>query len=131
MPDGKHSVDCYMACLDMCYNELSTKVAANGGNGNLVEDNDFFVNHCTSTYLCKRAFKRVCENAYPKSDEKVKSIFGCTDPAGGMTIKLKEQQTQGVPATAAWGPPLGWPAFRSSKLVNNGGGAGGPTQFTL
>ena len=93
MPDGKHSVDCYMACLDMCYNELSTKVAANGGNGNLVEDNDFFVNHCTSTYLCKRAFKRVCENAYPKSDEKVKSIFGCTDPAGGMTIKLKEQQT--------------------------------------
>ena len=57
MPDGKHSVDCYMACLDMC------------------------------------AFKRVCENAYPKSDEKVKSIFGCTGPAGGMTIKLKEQQT--------------------------------------
>ena len=58
-----------------------------------MEDNDFFVNHCTSTYLCKRAFKRVCENAYPKSDEKVKSIFGCTGPAGGMTIKLKEQQT--------------------------------------
>ena len=38
MPDGKHSVDCYMACLDMCYNKLSTKVAANGGNGN------FFLN---------------------------------------------------------------------------------------
>ena len=80
MPDGKHSVDCYMACLDMCYNKLSTKVAANGGSGNLVEDNDFFVNHCTSTYLCKRAFKRVCEKAYPSTPPlPVLKPFPCLD----------------------------------------------------
>jgi hydroxymethylglutaryl-CoA synthase len=92
MPDGKHSIDCYMACLDMCYRKLSEKVYQ-GQPGNLVEDHDYFVHHCTSTYLCKRAFKRVCENAYPKSDEIVEGIFGTVGPAGGMAIKLKEQQT--------------------------------------
>jgi 3-hydroxy-3-methylglutaryl-CoA-synthase len=92
MPDGKHSVDCYMSCLDMCYKKMTERVYKDT-TGNLVEDNDFFVNHCTSTYLCKRAFKRVCENAYPRSPgDKAEGVFGTTGPAGGFTLKLKEQQ---------------------------------------
>ena len=68
-----------MSCLDGCYKSMCNRVYGDaatgrtpapdltqesGATGNLVRDHDFFVNHCTSTYLCKRAFKRVCENAF-------------------------------------------------------------------
>jgi len=80
MRDGKHSIDCYMQCLDECYQEMSKRIYGEDDPEyatKLVKDNAYFVNHCTSTYLCKRAFKRTCENGYPES-------------AGG--IKLREQQ---------------------------------------
>jgi phthiocerol/phenolphthiocerol synthesis type-I polyketide synthase C len=92
MRDGKHSIDCYMECLDGCYRGVVKRVYgepeaskdkalqpaeyAKVAGGNLVQDTDYFVNHCTSTYLCKRAFKRTCENAFP--------------PGG---LKLRDQQT--------------------------------------
>jgi len=90
MRDGKHSIDCYMQCLDGCAANLSTKLTTNahksgistrnemkdassasGGpidsknSNNLVMDNDYFVFHCTSTYLCKRGFKRLCDISFP------------------------------------------------------------------
>jgi len=77
MRDGKHSIDCYMQCLDGCASNLSKKIHSNNSNngkenkekesksGNLVQDNDYFVFHCTSTYLCKRGFKRLCDVSFP------------------------------------------------------------------
>ena len=69
-----------MQCLDLCYQNLSKRVYGKDDTqapNKLVKDNAYFVNHCTSTYLCKRAFKRTCENGFPKE-------------SGG--IRLKEQQ---------------------------------------
>jgi thioester reductase-like protein len=80
MRDGKHSIDCYMQCLDTCYQNMSKRIYGEDDEeaaNKLIKDNAYFVNHCTSTYLCKRAFKRSCENGYPKS-------------SGG--IRLREQQ---------------------------------------
>jgi len=80
MRDGKHSIDCYMQCLDECYQKLGDRIYGEDDPqraNKLVKDNAYFVNHCTSTYLCKRAFKRTCENGYPKE-------------SGGL--RLREQQ---------------------------------------
>jgi 3-hydroxy-3-methylglutaryl CoA synthase len=58
MRDGKYSVDCYMDCLAGCVRALE---AAKGEPGFVVDRCDYFVNHCTSTYLCKRAFMKTLE----------------------------------------------------------------------
>jgi len=88
MRDGKHSIDCYMACLEGCFNRISNAIGTSQSTStapsseekpyNLVTQNDYFVYHCTSTYLCKRAFKKTCELAYPADK--------------GQALKLKEQQ---------------------------------------
>jgi hydroxymethylglutaryl-CoA synthase len=102
MRDGKYSIECYMGCLDGCYKSLCNRVYGDeatgrapapdlapeaGGTGNLVRDHGYFVNHCTSTYLCKRAFKRVCENAFTEGGVAGDGVNG----GGKMTIRLKEQ----------------------------------------
>lgn len=74
MRDGAHSIDCYMQCLDGCQERLTDLLLPRAGGEeqyNLVEANDYFVAHCTSVYLCKRAFKRICENAFAKTGEKL------------------------------------------------------------
>lgn len=59
MRDGKHSIDVYMSCLDGCQANLAGRL----GGVDLLDVNDYFVFHCTSTYLCKRAFERVVRNS--------------------------------------------------------------------
>ena len=61
MRDGKHSIDVYMACLDGAQSVLEQRLAG----ANLLRDTDYFAFHCTSTYLCKRAFDRLASNAEP------------------------------------------------------------------
>lgn len=54
MPDGKHSVDCYMQALDVCQQGLEQKL-----HKSVLDHVDHMVFHCTSAYLCKRGFERV------------------------------------------------------------------------
>ena len=61
MRDGKHSIDVYMACLDGAQRVLADKL----GVDSLLRHDDFFVFHCTSTYLCRRAFDRLVANCEP------------------------------------------------------------------
>ncbi len=61
MRDGKHSIDVYLTCLDGCQKALTEKL----GISNLLRHDDYFVFHCTSTYLCKRAFDYLANNAEP------------------------------------------------------------------
>ena len=61
MRDGKHSIDVYLTCLDGCQKALTQKL----GISNLLRHDDYFVFHCTSTYLCKRAFDYLATNAEP------------------------------------------------------------------
>ena len=61
MRDGKHSIDVYMACLDGAQRLLTDKL----GVDSLLRHDDFFVFHCTSTYLCRRAFDRLVANSEP------------------------------------------------------------------
>ncbi|MEM7445645.1 MAG: hydroxymethylglutaryl-CoA synthase, partial [Pseudomonadota bacterium] len=62
MRDGKHSIDVYMACLEGCYRGLSRKL----DTPNLLSIHDYAIFHCTSTYLCKRAFDRLAGLASPE-----------------------------------------------------------------
>ena len=61
MRDGKHSIDVYMACLDGAQQALSQRL----GIGSLLRHDDFFIFHCTSAYLCRRAFDRLAANSEP------------------------------------------------------------------
>ncbi len=61
MRDGKHSIDVYNSCLEGCYRRLSDKLGAQ----DLLSEVDHVVFHCTSTYLCRRAFAQICSLAKP------------------------------------------------------------------
>nr|VFK79808.1 MAG: hydroxymethylglutaryl-CoA synthase [Candidatus Kentron sp. SD] len=61
MPDGEHSIDVYIDCLDGCQKALTARL----GGINLLRHDDYFVFHCTSTYLCKRGFDQLSRNAEP------------------------------------------------------------------
>ena len=61
MRDGKHSIDVYMACLDGAQQALSKRL----GISSLLRHDDFFIFHCTSAYLCRRAFDRLAANSEP------------------------------------------------------------------
>ena len=61
MRDGEHSVDTYLQCLDGCQQALTRRL----GDIDLLRESDYFVFHCTSAYLCKRAFERLVQNAGP------------------------------------------------------------------
>nr|AKG25413.1 putative polyketide synthase [Hematodinium sp. SG-2015] len=68
MKDGKHSVDCYIACLDNCQQRLSDKITrkAGGDSGGVIDhlrSTDHILFHCTSIYLCRRGFDRWYRNA--------------------------------------------------------------------
>ena len=58
MRDGAHSIECYMECLAQCLQRIEE---GKGSPGWVVNNVDYFVNHCTSTYLCKRAFMKTLE----------------------------------------------------------------------
>jgi 3-hydroxy-3-methylglutaryl CoA synthase/enoyl-CoA hydratase/carnithine racemase/acyl carrier protein len=62
MPDGKRSIDVYMACLDGCQRALSKRLGSRG----LLCQHDYFVFHCSSTYLVKRAFYQLVNNEAPE-----------------------------------------------------------------
>ena len=59
MRDGKHSIDVYMESLDGCQQRLTEKLKGQC----LLQSHDYFVFHCTSVYLCKRAFDQVVANS--------------------------------------------------------------------
>lgn len=59
MRDGKHSIDVYMQSLDQCQEQLTQKL----GGLCPVQHHDYLVFHCTSVYLCKRAFERMVANS--------------------------------------------------------------------
>lgn len=61
MRDGQHSIDVYMQCLDGCQQALTRRL----GGIDLLRQDDYFVFHCTSTYLCKRGFDRLVRNTGP------------------------------------------------------------------
>jgi len=125
MRDGKHSIDCYMQCLDGCAANLSKKLQVNrnhcrteikdadnktnndltnnapahdsAGNVNLVTENDYFVFHCTSTYLCKRGFKRLCDISFPTGSLSLKDQLGLyttrTEPSTWFTKRIGSSYT--------------------------------------
>jgi 3-hydroxy-3-methylglutaryl CoA synthase len=56
---------------------------------NLDKDHcDYFVAHCTSTYLCRRAYKTFCDEAYSKGEEKITVVQ-----------QNKQWNTKALPAT--------------------------------
>ena len=61
MRDGEYSIDVYIACLDGAQKALSNRL----GVSSILHHDDFFVFHCTSTYLCRRAFDRLVANSEP------------------------------------------------------------------
>ena len=61
MPDGAATIDVYMSCLDGAQQSLAKKT----GDLGLLGSTDYFVFHCTSVYLCKRAFQRLAQNEDP------------------------------------------------------------------
>lgn len=85
MRDGAHSIECYMTCLANCIQRVEE---AKGQPGYVLNCVDFFVNHCTSVYLCKRAFMKTVE---------------VHESATGQKFGLKERaemyETKGAPAT--------------------------------
>jgi len=100
MRDGAYSIDCYMKCLDGCQNGLVNRLQATPeaeSQKNLVTGNDYFVHHCTSTYLCKRAFKRICENAFPKGTlsmtQQLKYFNDKANPACLLTKRIGSSYT--------------------------------------
>ncbi|GAB2576254.1 hypothetical protein GCM10027066_19050 [Dyella jejuensis] len=58
--DGRHSIDVYLSCLDGCQKKLAERTGQA-----LIGEHDYFVFHCTSTYLIKRAFDRLVHNERP------------------------------------------------------------------
>jgi len=125
MRDGKHSIDCYMQCLDGCAASLSKKLSKSSSSGstksrseekqttsnnnnsnndnnvltdvNLVKENDYFVFHCTSTYLCKRGFKRLCDVSYPTGSLSLKDQLALytsrAEPATWFTKRIGSSYT--------------------------------------
>jgi thioester reductase-like protein len=55
MRDGQYSIECYMQCLEGCYASLARQL----GQEDVLAGVDYCVFHCTSVYLCKRAFKKL------------------------------------------------------------------------
>ncbi len=80
MRDGKHSIDVYMACLEGCYRGLAAKL----GEADLLATHDYAVFHCTSTYLCKRAFDY---------------LAGLAAPDMGLRERLARYKSMAAPAT--------------------------------
>ncbi|MGD1913795.1 MAG: hydroxymethylglutaryl-CoA synthase [Rivularia sp. (in: cyanobacteria)] len=91
MRDGKQSIDAYMTCLDGCQKALTEKL----GISNLLRHDDYFIFHCTSTYLCKRGFDRLAANAEPEISLKERQALykQKTNPSSLITKQIGSSYT--------------------------------------
>ena len=85
MRDGSHSIDVYMACLTGCHEALVKKRGEN-----LLNTHDHVVFHCTSTYLCRRAFDHFCQLSQPDISLKDRlSLYNTmTEPTTRLTKQI-------------------------------------------
>jgi len=106
---------CFTVLRDGCAENLAKKLAKNttsekksennesgemksgSVSTNLVNDNDFFVFHCTSTYLFKRGFKRLCDISFPTGTLSLKdqlTLFTSrAEPATWFTKRIGSSYT--------------------------------------
>lgn len=94
MRDGKHSIEVYMSCLDGCHKALSQKT----GVTSLLQQHDYFVFHCSTTYLVKRAFDRLLQNDAPTLSlpEKQSLYEAMVRPSTILTTQLGSTYTASV-----------------------------------